>query len=547
MSSSQLQLSSNDAYAFRRVLSKMPVPDDLALSPVVRLLLTTLDPLNNPAGWQTLQEIAIRDHEVMQQIMRIDPKSPPPVPDTKSGSEVYVPALPEKARLDDTLLASAQSVGRFHHDCAAWLAQKSPMTPRIFLESAPLWAAGLAIARRCVLRLSFDDIYPNLYFLWVAPTTYYHKSTGLKAITKLVRSILPHLLLPETTTPEMLMAKLAGQKPTNYDQLLPSEKKLEDQGSRYAGQRAMSIDEASKILIPKKYMEGHAEALMQLFDGADRMERELRGDGKLIIYNPGLSLIGATTPAMLARYLSDAEWESGLMARILALAPTEKDVPYVVSDPAPELSQMMEGLKARLLRIHHAFPAPPEWEALYSAEEPVHLPLVEALMTPEVMAHFNAYAEAMHELTNPRRGLDERLRGNYGRFPVMAMKIALILTVMDWVEDGAQESPRLTTAHWARAQMLTEDYRAAAHRLLAELNVSQDVKNEQKILDFIARAQESQSPTKREIHRGTGIKSRKDAYAAVDALLESGVIEIIERQSSSIGGRPTISYRMVEG
>jgi hypothetical protein len=52
----------------------------------------------------------------------------------------------------------------------------------------------------------------------------------------------------------------------------------------------LSIDEASKILIPKKYMEGHAEALMQLFDAPDRMERELRGDGKLVIYNPALSL-----------------------------------------------------------------------------------------------------------------------------------------------------------------------------------------------------------------------------------------------------------------
>ena len=188
-------------------------------------------------------------------------------------------------------------------------------------------------------------------------------------------------------------------------------------------------------------MEGHAEALMQLFDTPDRMERELRGDGKLIIYNPALSLIGATTPAMLARYLSDAEWESGLMARILALTPVDKEVPYVISDPSRELAQVIESLKSRLLRIHNAFPAPPEWDALYGSDEPVHLPTIEARITPEVMARFNAYSEAMHELTDPRRGLDERLRGNYGRFPVLAVKIALILTVMDWVEDGAKDAP----------------------------------------------------------------------------------------------------------
>lgn len=51
------------------------------------------------------------------------------------------------------------------------------------------------------------------------------------------------------------------------------------------------------------------------------------------------------------------------------------------------------------------------------------------------------------ELTDPRRDLDERLRGNYGRFSVMTMKIALILTFMDWVEDGAQGSPRILLAH----------------------------------------------------------------------------------------------------
>jgi hypothetical protein len=53
----------------------------------------------------------------------------------------------------------------------------------VSVKFALLEAVGLVIARRCILRLSFDDIHPNLYFL----------------------------LLPETTTPEMLMATLAGQ------------------------------------------------------------------------------------------------------------------------------------------------------------------------------------------------------------------------------------------------------------------------------------------------------------------------------------------------
>src|SRR5690606_6294860 len=101
--------------------------------------------------------------------------------------------------------------------------------------------------------------------------------------------------------------------------------------------------------------------------------------------------------------------------------------------------------------------------------------------------------------------------------------------LMDWAEDGAKDAPRITLAHWARAQMLSEEYRASAHRLLAELNVSQDVKNEQKILDFISRSSNERPPSKRDIHRGTGIKNRKDVYAAIDALVEGGAIQAAER------------------
>ena len=164
---------------------------------------------------------------------------------------------------------------------------------------------------------------------------------------------------------------------------------------------------------------------------------------------------------------------------------------------------------------------------------------------PEVMKRFNTYSEAMHELTDPRQGLDERLRGNYGRFPVLTIKLSLILTLMDWVEDGAKGSPRISLAHWACAQILTEAYRASAHRLLAELNVSQDVRNEQKIMDFIARFSAERPPSKRDIHRGTGIKNRKEAYAAVEALLESGAISESERRNSH-GGRPTRGYEVAE-
>ena len=79
------------------------------------------------------------------------------------------------------------------------------------------------------------------------------------------------------------------------------------------------------MLAPKKYMEGYTETMREMFDAPCRLEHELRGDGKLIVYNPALALIGATTPARLGRYITDSEWEDGLMARFLCLTPTERE------------------------------------------------------------------------------------------------------------------------------------------------------------------------------------------------------------------------------
>ncbi len=539
-----MNLSELDAYALRRALSMMEVPPELKVSPLVGSLLETLDWKHNPAHWSLLQQIVTHEPALSAQVLRIDPTISMKT-DEKTLANTFVPPLAKGAQLTDKLLAASETVGIFHRDCLTWLSKRSPMTPHIFLESGPLWAVGLAVARRCVLRLGFGEIFPNLYYLWVAPTTYYHKSTGLNAITDMVRDTMPHLLLPATTSPEMLVAKLAGEKPTNYDKLLPFEQQTEDLATRFAGQRGIIIDEASKMLIPKKYMEGHTETMMEMFDAPRRLERELRGDGKLIVYNPALALIGATTPARLGRYITDSEWEDGLMARFLCLTPTEREIKCVLNGQDLESHDFPADLKVRLLRIYNAFPMPPDETALHSLEEPVRHPAISALMDHGVFDLFNAYYAALHDMTDPRRNLDERLRGNYGRFSTMALKLALSLAIMDWADASAQESPQITTAHWARGQLLAEAYRASAHRLLDELSVGLDVKNEKKLLDFIARSGE-RPPSAREMLRGAGIKTRKEVDATLVALLDDGVIEAVERKGQA-AGRPAKAYQLTHG
>ncbi len=130
-----MTLSEQDAYALRRAVSMMDVPTELKISPLVELLLSTLDWKNNPAHWSLLQQIVTHDPTVSAQILRVDPMRDLSTTN-RDKDETFVPALAKSAQLSDKLIAATETVGTFHSDCMAWLSKRSPMTPRIFLDPA---------------------------------------------------------------------------------------------------------------------------------------------------------------------------------------------------------------------------------------------------------------------------------------------------------------------------------------------------------------------------------------------------------------------------
>lgn len=89
----------------------------------------------------------------------------------------------------------------------------SPMTPRLFHESAALWLGAVAIARRMVLSTLFGPLFPNVFILWLAPTTLFRKSTALDVAHRLARQVFPHLMAAQDTTPEAFLSDLAGAAP----------------------------------------------------------------------------------------------------------------------------------------------------------------------------------------------------------------------------------------------------------------------------------------------------------------------------------------------
>ena len=524
----QITLTPVDKYYLARKLARLDV-QGLEPSPGVKLLVSGLE---TTAQDDSILQRILAQVGIANEILAIDPNKPPQKPKPVALT-TYVPDLPDIATLPDTALKQAETAGSWLDDFQQWSTSRSPMTPPHFLQLGGVWAIGLICARRCALKLSHAAIYPHLYLLWVASTSVYRKSTGLQAVSDLVDRVAPHLLLPEQTSPESLLFMLSGKMPENWEDLPKYQKEIEKLGSQFAGQRGVIIDEASRLFIAKDYMKGIMETLMELYDGKPQIRRHLRSTGLLVIAQPALSILGATTPAALARNVTWDMWENGLFARFLLLVPDHIE-DYVRGSVDDDYLEPPADLVNRLKTLDAKLPDPPTAELF--DDEPPRLDSIPVTISFEAHEMYQNYSQAVgFELLKPDGKVDERLRGNYSRLPMQAVKIAVCLAAIDYA-DGA-DSIRVTAGHWARAQMLTEGLRTQLHETVRQVSETLDAKGQNRVLDVVKSF--PQGITVRDICRSTGMTS-KQVYNALEVLMDSGLVYEQERIPET--GRPTKTY-----
>jgi hypothetical protein len=514
-------LGSEDRYALARAFAGLPPNPAVVVTPIVGLFVRNWEG-RRPGAEDVELARKFFGQELITQVFAVDPNGAAPVAD----DFIEVPGLPEAVKLDEQKLAAAQKVGGWMNVWMKYAKRQAGMTDDLFLESGGLWLIGLACARRVALRLDFQTIYPNFYSLWVAPTTYYRKSTGLRVVERIARDNLGHLLLAGQSSPEMLLFKLAGQRTTNYDDLDEEEQAREEQGRQYAGQRGFIADEMSK-LFGKKYMEGLPEILMEMAEAPRLVEHEYRGMGKLVVKNAGLSLLFATTPARLQRVFGDGEWEDGLLPRFALLTPGTGEVKATPAKRMAENHQPDAVITDALRVLVNQLPQPKVLGALGDPKSIHAIASVAAHIEDAALDAFNLYFDALHQMTAPSSGLDYRLAGVYGRLPVHGLRVAVALAAIDWAVKGGEGTITITPAHWWRAQNTVEDWRASSHRLLAQVNRSQDQVVEDQIMGVL-RMHHPKPPSKHEIYKRAKIGVRAAAFSAIDALQEAGLIALVE-------------------
>lgn len=409
-------------------------------------------------------------------------------------------------------------------------AAASPMTPSIFHESAALWLASTLIARRLVVHLKFDSIFPNLYVVWIAPTTLFGKTTALVVAKGIARDAFSHLLAPQDTTPEALLADMAGEEPVNHEDMPPSARARWRLARNFAAQRGWVLDEVSGLIAGagKDYNAGLIEMILRCYDCDAEFTRSTRKQGWTFVRNAYLTILGATTPAALApHFVHPALWAKGLWPRFAVLVPEVERPDWqvsTVSDRAPGLVRHLFSLDSRLPR--------PEWP------EPATALVVE--MTNDASDLFDRYTKAVrYDLILPE--LDERLRGTYGRLPVTAVKVATILAALDWARTE-EAAPNISVEHMAAAIRVVETWRRSAHRAVVLVSGGDYQARRQRLLALAIRA-EPRGITLREMCKQARNITPDQVQETLRQMVAAGDLSTLEHQSGPKGGRPTDRYR----
>jgi len=442
-----------------------------------------------------------------------------------------IPTLPKSVHYDPSFGTSA---GQWLDTCINYTTAISPMTPGLFHESAALWMASAVVARRLVLNMPFGDIYPNIYAVWLAETTLYRKTTLMQVIRQIAREVFPAMLAPQDTTPEALLSDMSGAQPSNYDAMTAEEQQAWLKERDFAAQRAAVMDEMSALMAQtgRDYNAGLLDAYLRLYDCEPRFVRSTKGQGRIVVNNGYLSILGASTPGIMSQYLkAEHLWSNGWWPRFAILTPENRPTwreSRQLERPA-EIDNVLRGLLNRLP----------------SSKYPDPHGIISVTLGSGVYEAWNRYNKAVGFDLLQDEALDDRLHGTYGRMPTQALKVATLLAALDWSKDA--QAPTIHIPHLARAIGIVEGWRASAHRALDLAAQDTSSKKRQRILSQIAKA-DPYGLTARDIKQSNkGYMTSAEVDAELRELMELGEIEAVSSERNPNGGRPTERYIVVRG
>jgi hypothetical protein len=248
----------------------------------------------------------------------------------------------------------------------------------------------------------------------------------------------------------------------------------------------------------------------------ERMGRE-----PLTIDRLSIGVLGGIQPDRLKTLLFKSD-DDGLLARFLPIWPNPAPLkrPEAWGDEA-----MMEGALARLLTLD-----------LATDERDVSRPWF-VHFTEDARALMDNFRLAVRGWEGEAEGL---MLSFLGKLPGLTARLALVLALLDWAAEGAEEPHSISAHHFGRAAHLVEAYfLPMARRAYADAATPKAERAARRLVGII-REQGWQRFTSRDVQRldRSGLGSKAELDPAL-ALLEDGdCIRPVEPTVNPQGGRP---------
>lgn len=412
-----------------------------------------------------------------------------------------MPALPERAQLPDELGADAAPwLDKYAKFSRKW----SPRAYDGFHEAVGLWILSTTAARRVVLHFG-GARYTPLFILLAARTSLWAKSTTVKIGTETLHAAgLSWLLAADAATPQKFIQDLTLRLPGDFDQLPEAQQHRVWKRLAFAGQRGWFYEEFGQHVHAMNRRDGPMadfRGIIRRFDDCqDEYSYGSIGRGTDIVENPYLALLGNLTPADLRQFAQRGAtmWNDGFWARFAFVTPPtrERNTDRFPADERhipPSLSEPLQEWHKRL-----GVPTVTTNDVLDNDGEATGKKRIESTgLTPKactlgegVVDAFYNYMDGLGDILEETQQND--FDGNYTRFAEKALRVAMLLA-------SFQNNGSIELNHWARAQQITERWRAGLHSLYNQVNEPEPTETallEEKILGIVERMG---NPTLREI------------------------------------------------
>ena len=460
------------------------------LQPRTEYLSLTMED-NSPTPQATIQAAAMVNPELAQVLGRFYSRKLNPGAEHRSISIEEKPALPRYAQLPEGLgIDACPWMDRYIDFSRRW----SPRSFDDYHEACAVWILSVVAARRVKTEFGGPRFTP-LYIILSGRSSFHAKTTTANIANATLRTAgLNYILAPDQSTPQKFISLLSGRLPDNYDQLSVERKELLQKRFALLGARGWFHEEfgshVSSMMQPNSFMADFRGLLRKFDDCPDHYETATVTRDLEMIERPYLALLGNLTPADLRRFAQKGSelWGDGFLARFAIVGPGIDAGGKTGRFPSGERmipSELIQPLQDWDRRLGHGqvviSPKIVDEKGKEDLRDRLKIntgPVTTIVLNSQVNDAYYRYLDGLTQLAQEMDNAD--LDGNYIRFPEKALRISCLLASL-------ADKPEIEMMHWARAQAITERWRAGLHGLYNSVNNDKSIarENEEKVLRIV--------------------------------------------------------------